>query len=69
MLKEQLKIKKDELFEEKKEEFRKTMNVDQTIDEVDVVDPQDWRKNTSSSNEDDDEIDNSLTIHFNLPKR
>jgi len=28
MLKEQLKIKKDELFEEKKEEFRKTMNVD-----------------------------------------
>ena len=60
MLKNQLKIKKDELFEEKKEEFRKTMNVDQTVDEVDVVDPQTCRHNTSSSNEEDDEIDNSL---------
>ena len=60
MLKNQLKIKKDELFEEKKEESRKTMNVDQTVDEVDVVDPQNWRHNTSSSNEEDDEIDNSL---------
>lgn len=36
------------------------MNVDQTVDEVDVVDPQNWRRNTSSSNEEEDELDNSL---------
>lgn len=54
MLKDKLKSFKEELFEEKKEEFRKTMQVDQTVQDVDDVDLKDWRQdNTSSGNEED----------------
>lgn len=65
-----LKSQKEELFEEKKEEFRKTLQVEQRVEEVEFVDKQNWRRNESSSeSESESEANNSLAIEFNLPMR
>ena len=40
------------------------------VEEVEFVDKQNWREGSSSSEDDEEsQIDNSLTVEFNLPKR
>lgn len=68
-IRETLKVQKEELFEEKKEEFRKTLALEQKVEEVDAVDKQNWRRNTSSSSSDSSDAPESLAIEFNLPTR
>jgi hypothetical protein len=50
-----LSAKKEDLLEEKKEEFRKTMILEQTIEEVEQVDGQNWRANSEDDYSGDEE--------------
>jgi len=57
-----LKAVKEELLEEKKEEFRKTLLAEQRVEEVEYVDKQNWRRNTSSSESESESESGSLAV-------